>query len=407
MRRLLVTGLVLVAIAGCTSSGHTASGGSSGGGVSTSPPAPSTSAASTTAAPSTSAVSSSTAAPAPLSFPLNGLQVADLSFVGNTGWALGTAGCVRTSGRCAVLARSTDGGRSWRSLARPPGQVVVPQPDTSCSAPCVEHVRFATTRVGYLFGPGAFYTTSDGGRTWQHAVGGADALESLDGNVIRVADSGGCPPGCRYTVTVAGTGATDWRTVPLPGATTGVAVALTRTGARAALEVFQNPAGGAGSARSTLWTSSDDGAHWTRRGEPCPQSGGAEVDSVALTSAPDGSFTVLCRVRSGAGRQFPATSTDGGAHFAVGSRSALGAAPVGALGAASARILLVSSDDTYRSTDGGRHFSRLSANAGSSPGALGWLGFASSTVGHAVSVDRRTIWTTTDAGHSWQAGRLH
>jgi hypothetical protein len=124
-----------------------------------------------------------------------------------------------------------------------------------------------------------------------------------------------------------------------------------------------------------------------------------------MTSAPDGSVAVLCRDRFG-GRVFTAVSTDGGAHFVAGSGSALGSADISAFAAASASVLFVSSDETYRSTDGGRHFARLSANSGSSPGPLGWLGFASATVGHGVSVDRRTLWLTTDAGRTWSSGRL-
>jgi photosystem II stability/assembly factor-like uncharacterized protein len=68
--------------------------------------------------------------------------------------------------------------------------------------------------------------------------------------------------------------------------------------------------------------------------------------------------------------------------------------------------VLVSTDDLYLSGDGGRRFARLSANGGSSPGALVWLGLASATVGHGISIGRRTIWTTTDCGHSWWAGVL-
>jgi photosystem II stability/assembly factor-like uncharacterized protein len=279
-----------------------------------------------------------------------------------------------------------------------------------CAAPCVRFIRFATPAVGYLFGggrSGALLMTTDGGNHWQRQPGDADALESLDGNVIRVS-AGACdPPGCRYRAEVSGIGGTSWRPVALPGpvTVTTVGTQLVRTGSRSYLVVYGNPAGGAGSARSVLWTSGDDGAHWTHRGEPCPQTS-REVDSWRLTSAADGSASVLCQARGGTVQPFTATSTDGGAHFVPGSRTALGGANISAFAAASASVLLVSSDDTYRSTDGGRHFARLSANGGSSPGPLGWLGFASGSVGHAISVDRRSLWLTTDGGRSWTAGRL-
>jgi photosystem II stability/assembly factor-like uncharacterized protein len=409
VRRLLAVAAGAVLLAGCTSS--TKGSGSAG---STAPPssAPASTASSTpsSSAPPAPSTSSATVPPAPRSGPLNGLQIADLTFVGTEGWALGTVGCTSGSGRCTAIAHSTDNGRSWHSIVPPKVNVSVAGLDEGpCADPCVQHIRFATSRVGYLFAGGGrtLLMTTDRGRTWHRQPGGADALESLAGDVIRVDDRGGCPPGCRYRPEVAGIGSAAWQPVSLPGpaggTTTGVTVG--RTGSRSYLIVYGHTAGGGSDARSILWTSADGGRRWTRRGEPCPQ-GGREVDSTALTTAPDGSVTVLCVVRGPGYRPFTATSTDGGAHFVAGSRTALGAAPVGALAAAARNRVFVSSDDTYLSTDGGRHFRRLSANGGSSPGALGWLGFASSTVGHAVSVDRRTIWTTTDGGRDWTAGKI-
>jgi photosystem II stability/assembly factor-like uncharacterized protein len=348
--------------------------------------------------------------PVPRSGPLNGFLVADLTFVGNQGWALGTVGCTAGSGRCPAIAHSTNDGRRWQSIKPPAVHVAVPGLDTGdCTAPCVTSIRFATPGVGYLYGggaAGALLMTTDGGNHWQRQSGNADALESLDGNVIKISDGGGCPPGCTYRASTAAIGSSSWKTVrTLPSRTTNTGVLLSRTGSRAFALELGHPAGGAQDARSTLWVSADDGHHWADRGEPCPQ-GPHEADSVALTSAPDGSVTLLCRVRSAAARQFTVTSTNGGASFTSGSRTALGSGEITALGAASSAILLVSSDDTYRSADGGHHFARLGAQGGSSPGQLGWLGFASSQVAHAISVDRRTIWVTTDGGRSWRAGKL-
>jgi photosystem II stability/assembly factor-like uncharacterized protein len=404
---------VAVAAAALLLAGCTASTNGTGSARTASAPssAPASTASPTASSPPSPAPSTSSALPpAPRSGPLNGLQVADLTFVGAEGWALGTVGCASGSGRCTAIAHSTDNGRTWHSIVAPRVNVsIAGLDDGPCAAPCVQHIRFATSRVGYLFGntpQRTLYLTTDRGRTWRRQPGGADALESLDGNVIRIDDGGGCPPGCRYVAETAGIGGTGWLRAPLPGAvneTTGIALA--RTGAHAYLLAFGHPAGGAPDARSTLWTSADDGRHWIHRGEPCPQ-GGHEVDSVALTTAPDGSVTVLCRVRDASGGQFTATSTGGGGHFVAGSRAALGDAPVGAIAAAGRSAVFVSSDDTYRTTDGGRRFTRLAANGGDSPGALGWLGFASPTVAHAISVDRRTIWTTTDGGRRWTPGKI-
>jgi len=407
---LLAPIAAVLALAACTSS--TAGNGTTNGSVAavttpvaTGSPIP----ASSTVTPPSSPAPTSSLAPVPRSGPLNGFVVADVTFVGTQGWALGTVGCTQSSGRCSALAHTTDNGRSWRSITPPPVNVAVPGLDAGgCASPCVSSIRFATAGVGYAFGGGghgALLMTTDAGHHWRRQSGDAVALESLDGNVIRVADGGCDPPGCRYSVTLSAIGGRSWTSATLPGRSgAAVGVQLARTGSHAYLLATGHTAGGAQDARSTLWTSADDGRSWRNRGEPCPQ-GAQEVDSTLLAPAADAVVVVLCRNRTGA-RTFVAISTDGGAHFTAGSRTALGAAPVGALGAAGANDVLVSSDDTYRTTDGGRHFVRLGANGGSSPGSLGWLGFASPTVAHAVSLDRRTLWVTTDGGTSWRAGRL-
>jgi hypothetical protein len=350
--------------------------------------------------------------------------VADVTFVGADAWALGTSRCHNGTGRCTAMEQSRNGGLSWRATTTPPVNVYVPTENgggASCNDPCAAHVRFATDKIGYVYGSEpfstdtsqAFFMTVDGGNSWQREPGGADALETLDGNVIRVVDPGNCPPGCTFAVQLAPIGGTAWHAVTLPGSQGGGdSVQLVRTGRLAALEVYGNPAGGA-PALSSLFTSSDDGVTWTRHGEPCAQATGSgsefgnEIDSSVLSSASDGSLSILCTTRGDTGPQFTTTSTDGGAHFHTGYRKALGAAGISAFAAAASSTLLVSSDDTYRSTDGGAHFARLSANSASSPGQLSWLGFGSATVGHGISVDRRTIWTTTDAGVTWQAASFH
>jgi photosystem II stability/assembly factor-like uncharacterized protein len=160
-------------------------------------------------------------------------------------------------------------------------------------------------------------------------------------------------------------------------------------------------AGGGQHATSTLFRSGDNGQTWHRGGEPCPQASGVEVDSLLMSSAPTGALTLLCRDRGAPNQQFVITSTDGGASFHAASRTALGAAYVSTIGAATAQVLVLTADDAYRSTDGGNHFARLGANSGSSPGQLVWLGFASPNVGHGISADRRSVWTTADGGRTW------
>ena len=382
--------------------GLTTAGASTSAPVSS--PAPSEQGTTTTATapPTATAVQGPAGGPVPKAF-----HVADLTFVSSVdGWALGTGECFNTPGeRCTALLRTDDGGRAWQSVPNPPANVAVD--GSNCATPCVAHVRFANKLVGYAYGPAALYLTTDGGQHWTTLDGGADALETLAGNVIRVTTEGGCsPPGCTYRVLTAPNGSSQWHQAAAPRAKlSGSGVLLGRTRTTAFLEILKHPAGGAESQQPTLLTSTDDGRNWTDRGTPCPQDPGptGEVDADLMATAADGSVTLLCTPRQAgsASGPFTVTSADGGAHFQPGGRHELGSAPISALGAASASVLLASSDDTYRSADGGQSWRRLGANAGSTPGPVAWLGFESTTVGRAISSDGRTVWTTLDAGKTW------
>lgn len=389
--RLLLIATALLTLAGCTAS--------SGGGAPASTPPPSsvvissapatvtkTASPAVSPAPSSSASSSSTSTTQSPRAVLTGARIVDLSFVGTEhGWALATNG---------ALARTRDGGRTWRYIA------TLPRP--------VTHIRFASDSYGYAFAAsdvdgGSFFFTTDGGVSWRSQPGSADALEILNATVIRVTDGGGCPPGCGYQVELSAPGSMTWRSVSLPGpAGAGDGVTLARTGHDAYLADFANPAGGAPSARTVLHISHDDGATWTRRKDPCPTgSGGAEFDLTALTTAPDGSVVALCAARGGKVNSFVLSSTNHGRTFTATSKTALGAAGVSLIGAATASDVLVMSDQLYRSADGGGRFGKVVG-----PGSARFIGFETTSVGRVVS-GRNTVWTTRDGGSTWTSRHVH
>jgi hypothetical protein len=359
-------------------------------------------------APPTSAVPTTSAGPvtsAPRNAPdLVDLHIGDLSFVGaDRGWVLGTAKCLNGSAAaCSAMARTTDGGTSWTSMKPPPANVS--SGTGGCADPCVTGIRFATPTIGYAFGPTALFLSTDGGASWHRQAGGAVALETLDGNVIRVSTQ--CVPGCPYQVQTSPIGSATWQRRASIEAGISPGVILRRAGHSAYLAVLGHTSGGAQAATTALWVSTDDGAGWADRGEPCPQNlpGYGELDTSQVATAADDSVTVLCTPRmQGTAWAFTMTSTDGGRTFTRGYLKALGGGQSAVLAAASANVLLVSlPDGTYRSTDGGQHFARTSnPNGGAAPGPVSWLGFESATLGHALSADGRTLWTTRDAGATW------
>lgn len=331
---------------------------------------------------------------------LHGVRILDLTFTAeDKGWALASAQCVSGAGRCTALLRTTDG-RIWRDVAG--ARFNVPGVK-NCAEPCVEHLRFANDDVGYAYGDHAFFMTTNGGKSWSPEAGGAILLESLDNNVIRVTSSGpGCPGPCDVRVATATLGSTDWTAADLltRGALTAADVALSRGGSAAYLLVQRNPAGGAGDATSTLYSSTDDGRHWTAGGEPCPQ-GASEIDSVAITAAPRGRVSVLCTERSARHGSFVATSTDDGRHFTR-QPGAVPAATAGLLTGDATTELVTGGTGLARSTDGGASW-RTVPNV---TGAVSFIGFESPQVGRAVTDGGRSIWTTRNGGATWSAVRF-
>jgi photosystem II stability/assembly factor-like uncharacterized protein len=351
------------------------------------------------------AASNTRAAPATVAaHGLHHVHVVDATFVGpEDGWLLAAADCAGGSGTCTAMLRTTDGGAHWRSMPNPPANVPGVK---GCRAACVEHVRFADDGTGYAYGTSAFYMTTDGGVHWAKQPGGAVALESLAGNVIRITtvEPGCTPPGCHYAVETAGIGSTRWTTRGLGTTEPGMGPypLLVRGGRDAYLLVMGHPAGGAPRATSTLYRSTDAGAHWTDAGEPCPQTGG-EVDSTLVAAGAGARVAVVCMTRQAPQHSFVAVSTDAGAHFVATDRAPWRGTRFLA-GDPDTVLLAAGGSHVYRSTDGGRRWRRVTLR--DLTGNVTWVGFESATVGHIVGGDDSTIWTTRDGGARWTAVHL-
>ena len=331
---------------------------------------------------------------------LHAVKLLDLTFVSETeGWALGSAQCIQGAGRCTALFHTK--GEHWWSLPNST-PFNVPGIREGCATRCVTNIRFANPDVGYVYGPSAFLMTKDGGKHWTEQPGGAIALESLDDNVIRVTatSDSGCPGPCGVQVETAPIGSSTWTPSDL-APVSGAAIAFTRgQPSNAYLLVMRNPAGGAQDETSTLYRSTDNGAHWTSAGEPCMQSNG-EADSYAIAGGSDNEVSVLCRHRAQPQYVFISTSTDGGKTFVP--QFAKGATVLPNIATSLTgdpnTVLVTAGDGLARSTDGGSSFHKVPKVTGQ----IGFVGFESDTVGRAVSADGNTIWTTRDAGKTWSA----
>jgi len=197
--------IAVVALIVTRNGGSLPAGGQGTG--STSVATPAASVAPSAAAP----VASTSPAPSPMAgaaTSLLGLSPASVTFVSaDDGWVLGTGTC--SSGPCAAMARTVDGGRTWAAVPAP-GASIVPGPDQGASG--VSGLRFADTRNGWAFGPD-LWATHDGGTTWARltipglaADAAVAALETAGGTVHAVVFDGG-----GYRVASSPVGADDFR----------------------------------------------------------------------------------------------------------------------------------------------------------------------------------------------------
>ncbi len=344
-----------------------------------------------------------TAAPGPI---VTGEALSDTTWISNDeGWALVAADLLHT----------TDGGATWRSVSQLP-DIKVPvdgMDNAACAAvACVDHVRFADARHGYLFGR-AFLTTDDGGVTWTRQLSDAVvALEVLRGRAFRVVSAHDCiARGCTYFVETATVGSRTWERLATP-AVIGDGVQLLYEGPRIYVAVYGNPAGG-GDARIELLRSLDLGKTWQQEGDRCLSLGAREVDTASLAAAPGGFLITLCQPRDLNGGASVRVSFDAGTTFGSAHTLPLGAGViVESIAAGSPNSIVVTARDGNRqvvwvSHDRGAsaswHTTLSVSSSDTSPNVV-FLGFEDARTGR-VGFSPDALWTTRDGGETWTSAR--
>lgn len=300
-------------------------------------------------------------------------RVVDLTFVGSHAWALGQGDCLDgSSGTCPAVLRSDDDGKDWKSTPTPP----VPVGEGCGEAACVTHLRFADANTGYAFGPGALYTTQDGGQSWSDvSQGDTTSLEVANGTALRVtADQ----------LQISPVGKDSWKAATLPTRATVRAPVV-----RALSRAYVSAADG-----NTVYASTDNGADWTARPSPCSPAGSLS----SMTAAADGSLVVTCTTSASKTPTLMVSGNDGVSFSSVAAPSGdVVGSPVAATD--SSTVFCSTPNGLLRTTDGGQDWQPVSGNKTS--GVAVFLGFEGPTTGRWVSGDGSTIYTTTDGGDHW------
>jgi len=330
--------------------------------------------------------------------------VADWTWVSAVqGWALVRKRCGETV--CMSLHATDNGGLSWTTVPTPELLDTSAQHSvgmTCATHLCVSGVRFATTRIGWLFGP-TFLQTTDGGRRWTRMPGPAVIdVEASQGVAVRLTatDWDACGGGCTSHIERTRLDAGSWRPVSTPAFGTSSLIIL---GSDVYLVSVPNP-GRAGHAE--LRRSTDAGKTWAEMIDPCT---GGSNDHIATSAsaAPDGVFVVLCSARQQPMSPFVRISTDGGTTF--GPRRPVPLNDFGVVRAASAQTLAVgystnSANGVLVSDDQGATW-RAAFRPPLTASDLVTLGWEDSTTAR-VSFSSDTIWTTRNAGLDWTGNQV-
>jgi photosystem II stability/assembly factor-like uncharacterized protein len=292
-----------------------------------------------------------------------GFVPASATFVSDrVGWVLGASPCPSGGGRCDVIARTRDGGATWRAI---------PSPKTTPDH--LAQIRFANATDGYVTGD-QLWATHDGGATWRVVPG--------VGDVQAIAAAGG-----RVWVNQAGV----LRSAPA----TGGALVTERAPAGTSTFVLRGTEVVAGSATNNALFVGAHGAPFVKRTTPCA------TDARAVAAVAADRWLLVCAGDAGLGHEekHAFTSADAGRTW-----KAAGAPPqvTGSdLYLTTAGDFVIDNQDVAVSRDGDRTWQ----TALSSDGGLSEGGFESAALGFAIGGFRggteQTMQVTHDAGRHW------
>jgi photosystem II stability/assembly factor-like uncharacterized protein len=326
-----------------------------------------------------------------------------------TGWAMPCTGKPGSAG--ARVARTTDGGRTWRD--------VTPSPVRALSAPNLSVVLLAADeRHAWLaestYPHAAVYRTADGGRTWNRS-----ALPDAAGYVRLLGHAGldhawllvwtgASMQGISYDVYQSNDGGRRWRHLA-PGPEMSWASDVT----------FATPSAGwltgGGSVFYTFLVTRDAGRHWAQQALPIPFAACQGLDCqpsaprffgatgfMLMSGVHPASVLLVSRDLGASWRRRPLPASAGNTpRMWFFSRTAWLLEPVTSSGSGNA---MIPGRDWYLTADGGRTWTAVRQGRRFSPWTT--FNFVTPQTGFALvpaSAGRSLLFRTTDAGRDWTA----
>ena len=248
-----------------------------------------------------------------------------------------------------------------------------------------------------LSGPHLFHTV-DGGQTWQYELESLPTLrlEYAGQAVFRVlgySNSFDCYGGCRVQRAPSTGG--SWADTGIRIQAAGADI-VPEGSQRIYVFSLANPAGGASNKKATIYYSTNAGATWRSRADPCP----ADTFTVTAATAPAGHIAILCGSNGGAWR---VVSSDDSAQSFQPARTVPITSSLTMGNASTLSGLEYTGSGTVVDTsfDGGAHWAvTLRCQAGQGQSAVFGLGYQDAKTAHFIC-PRTSVWRSQDGGASW------